>query len=92
MQPIDLSDKQKSEDAIADWVVGKMKEYEKTNWSKFIGAGVPYHLIERSPKLCSRLWLELDVVSISIAPELEGLRIESKERKFWDSKSVDEQG
>ena len=91
VQPINLSDQQEGEDAITDWVIDKMKDYEKTNVAKFIGAGVPYDLMQRSPKLCSRLWLELDVVPISIAPELEGLRMESKERTFWDSKCVDEQ-
>jgi alpha,alpha-trehalose phosphorylase (configuration-retaining) len=91
VQHIDLSDKQKGEDGIADWVIEKMKDYEQKNAAKFVGAGVPYDLLKKCPKLCSRLWLELDVVPISIAPELEGLRMESKETTFWDSKCVDEQ-
>jgi hypothetical protein len=91
VHPIDLSGKQMGEDGIADWVIGKMEDYEKDNTAKFIGAGMPYDLMEKSARLCSRLWLELDVVPISIAPELEGLRMESKERTFWDSKCVDEQ-
>jgi len=39
-----------------------------------------------SPNLCSRLWLELDIVPISIAMEVEG-----EEQGFWGVKWVDEQ-
>lgn len=91
VQPIDFSDNQKGEDGIADWVIEKMESYEQQNNAKFIGAGVPYGLMMKSPKLCSRLWLEVDVVPIAIAPQAEGSLVESKDNTFWDSKLVDEQ-
>ena len=91
VQPIDLSTKQTSQDGIADYVIEKIENFQKNNGCKFIGAGIPYDLMKKSPKLCSRLWLELDVVPISIAPQLEGHQMDTKESTFWDSKLVDEQ-
>ncbi|KAL8303277.1 hypothetical protein RB600_006949 [Gaeumannomyces tritici] len=74
------------EDVIADYVITATKEYERENFAKFIGAGLPTTLKYMSPTLCSRLWLELDVVPIAIRPDNE-----HKEITFWDVKRVDEQ-
>ncbi|KAH7336410.1 glycosyltransferase family 4 protein [Rhexocercosporidium sp. MPI-PUGE-AT-0058] len=81
----------KGEDPIADHVVDQLEKYEHTNIAKFIGAGIPTELLKKSPKLCSRLWLDLDIVPVTIAPELEGHETSSKYRSFWHSKCVDEQ-
>ncbi|EHL00958.1 putative Trehalose phosphorylase [Glarea lozoyensis 74030] len=56
--------------------------------SKYIGAGVPCDLLKKSPTLGSRLWLELDIVPISIEPEAKKGK---KETCFWNVKFVDEQ-
>jgi hypothetical protein len=80
-----------AEDQVADYVLGELETYEHQNLAKFIGAGIPHSLMKKSPKLCSRLWLELDIVPISIMPELEGLETETKDRIYWDVKCVDEQ-
>ena len=79
------------EDRIAAHVVKELETYAHLNLCKFIGAGVPYELMKKSPKLCSRLWLELDVVPISIMPEVERYEVELKESSFWNTKCVDEQ-
>lgn len=76
-------------DRIADHVMKELEEYEHKNLCKFIGAGLPFDLVERSPTLCPRLWLELDVVPISVMPQLE--RHTAKGRHQWDAKCVDEQ-
>jgi hypothetical protein len=91
VQPIDYSSEQTGEDGIADFVIKKMEQFQRNNAAKFIGAGIPYALMKKSPKLCSRLWLELDVVPISVTPELEGFHMDTKDHTFWDSKLVDEQ-
>lgn len=59
--------------------------------AKFVGAGLPTELLENAPKLCSRLWLDLDIVPISIVPEIEEYERRWKKRSFWNSKCVDEQ-
>lgn len=92
VQSVDLADKQISQDAIADFVIMKLESYEKEIVSKFIGAGIPYELMKKSPQLCSRLWLELDIVPITMMPHSQGLQMNSKDRtSFWNSKCVDEQ-
>lgn len=40
-----------------------------------------------SPSLCSRLWLELDIIPIVMRPD-DDL---NKRNNFWDVKRVDEQ-
>ncbi|KAK4120614.1 glycosyltransferase family 4 protein [Parathielavia appendiculata] len=73
-------------DLIADYVISEVEKYEHENFSKFIGAGLPTTLKYMSPTLCSRLWLELDIVPIVMRPDDE-----HKEKSFWDVKRVDEQ-
>lgn len=75
-----------SGDPIADFVVSAAYKYEQDNLVKFIGAGLPPALRLISPTLCSRLWLELDIVPLVLRPDGEG-----KESTFWDVRSVDEQ-
>ena len=75
-------------DPIADHVLATARSYEHDNIVKFIGAGVPPVLRFMSPTLCSRLWLELDVVPIVMRPDGDAAKASSS---FWDVKSVDEQ-
>lgn len=73
-------------DLIADHVIAAAERYEHENFSKFIGAGLPTTLEHMSPTLCSRLWLELDIIPIVVRPDGE-----TKQKNFWDLKRVDEQ-
>ncbi|EFW99034.1 trehalose synthase [Grosmannia clavigera kw1407] len=74
------------DDLIAEHIISDIRKYELENFAKFIGAGLPATLKYMSPSLCSRLWLELDIIPIVIRPDDE-----SKEKNFWDAKRVDEQ-
>ena len=74
------------EDLIADYIISAVKSYEQNNFSKFIGVGLATTLRYMSPSLCSRLWLELDIVPIVLRPDDD-----HKEKSFWDVKRVDEQ-
>lgn len=76
------------EDPIADWVIQELEAYEHKDYAKFIGAGIPEELGEKCPRLCSRLWLELDIVPIIESKEQEG---GAGRKKHWDVKCVDEQ-
>jgi hypothetical protein len=80
-------------DEIANHVVKELKSYECCYLAKFIGAGLPQELIERSPNLPSRLWLELDVVPISIMVDTSGHGdgTKAKNPSCWHEKGVDEQ-
>ncbi|OHE94978.1 glycosyl transferase group 1 [Colletotrichum orchidophilum] len=84
---INLDDSsQTGNDAIADYVINTLEDYEHANFSKFIGAGLPMTLKYMSQTLCSRLWLDLDIVPVVLRPDDE-----HKEKSFWDIKRVDEQ-
>ena len=75
-----------SNDLIAEHIITEVQYYEQDNFVKFIGAGLPTTLKYMSPTLCSRLWLELDIVPVVLRPDEE-----QKEKSFWDVKRVDEQ-
>jgi alpha,alpha-trehalose phosphorylase (configuration-retaining) len=49
-------------DAVAEYVISKIKEYEKEHMYKFAGAGITRTAASISPALPSRLWSELDIV------------------------------
>ncbi|SCO84437.1 probable CCG-9 trehalose synthase (clock-controlled gene-9) [Fusarium oxysporum] len=74
------------QDPIADYILEEVEKYEHENFAKFVGAGLPTTLRYMSPSLCSRLWLDLDIVPIVLRPDSE-----EREKSFWDVKRVDEQ-
>jgi hypothetical protein len=82
---------QEGEDRIADYVIQELQSYEQKNLSKFIGAGLPHNLMNKAPRLCSRLWAELDTVPVTIKPELEEVETSKTDNDYWDVKCVDEQ-
>lgn len=74
-------------DSITEHIIPEIKKYEEKNFIKFIGAGLPTSMERMSPTLCSRLWLDLDIVPIVMSPTSE----ERKQKTFWDIRRVDEQ-
>lgn len=73
-------------DPIADYVISTLEDYGHENFAKFIGAGLPTTVKDMSPSLCSRLWLEIDIVPIVLRPDED-----SRDKSFWGTKRVDEQ-
>jgi glycosyltransferase involved in cell wall biosynthesis len=51
-------------DVIADHVLATAQAYEKEHYCKFIGAGLTIDTMEIGPTLCSRLWLETDIIPL----------------------------
>ncbi|KLP04678.1 related to CCG-9 trehalose synthase (clock-controlled gene-9) [Fusarium fujikuroi] len=91
---LDLSDGQAiGRDAIADYVLKEVEDYQHGNFAKFIGAGLPATLGCVSKTLCSRLWLDLDIVPIVVLAGREDEDEEDRkgEKYFWNMKRVDEQ-
>ncbi|KJZ78742.1 hypothetical protein HIM_02133 [Hirsutella minnesotensis 3608] len=72
-------------DQLADRIIAIIKSYQYENLSKFIGAGVPSEVASVSPTLCSRLWLELDIIPLVLDTKSNG------KEDFWDVVHVDEQ-
>lgn len=75
-----------TKDVIADYVIGIVQKYEQDNLAKIVGAGLSEILQSMSPNLCSRLWLDIDVIPIVMGTECDPER-----PSFWDAKHVDEQ-
>lgn len=82
-------------DAIVDYVLKEVQDYEHKNLAKFIGAGLSATLRRVSKTLCSSLWLDLDIVPITVVNESEDEDEDEENRKgeknFWNVKRVDEQ-
>ncbi|KAF2093965.1 UDP-Glycosyltransferase/glycogen phosphorylase [Rhizodiscina lignyota] len=58
-------------ESIADYVLDKLKEYEKEHMYKFVGAGINKTAATISPQLPARLWAELDAVPLVFQRGLE---------------------
>lgn len=92
VQKLELNGSESANDnTVTDHVIDELSSYERKMFCKFIGAGVPYDLMKMAPKLCSRLWAELDTVPISFRPDDERRPGEAENPKYWDVKCVDEQ-
>lgn len=74
-------------DFIADYIIKSIRWYEHTTFVKVVGAGLPRALQTTSPTLCSRLWLELDIVPLVIQQPHE----HTERISLWLTKRVDEQ-
>ncbi|KAL5088682.1 hypothetical protein Trisim1_006370 [Trichoderma cf. simile WF8] len=74
-------------DFIADYIIKSLRWYEHTTFVKVVGAGLPRALQTMSPTLCSRLWLELDIVPLVIQQPHE----HTERISLWLTKRVDEQ-
>ncbi|KAI0433619.1 glycosyltransferase family 4 protein [Xylaria sp. FL1042] len=72
-------------DAVVEFVIDAGSEYERQNNVKFVGAAMPRWLVEeRGLALCSRLWLDLDVIPL-VVPQSE------EKAQSWAVKNIDEQ-
>lgn len=77
------------QDILARRIVEGIKKYERDNFIKFLGVGLPTTLKQMSPRLCSKLWLELDIVPIVMRPDID--HNDDVTACFWDLKGVEEQ-
>ncbi|KAK9474614.1 uncharacterized protein V1510DRAFT_411494 [Dipodascopsis tothii] len=56
-------------DLITTQVIDRFKAHSKDQLYKFVGVGLSTTIVEYCPRLCSRLWLELDVLPFVIPYE-----------------------
>lgn len=80
-----------SEAVIAEYIITELRKYEQEHLCKFLSAGIAEPLLAKSPKLCSRLWLELDIVPLILhigkGPQHDNIH----GQKQWELKDIDEQ-
>ncbi|KAL5628563.1 hypothetical protein BROUX41_003311 [Berkeleyomyces rouxiae] len=82
---IDLTNNNSVDDVIGEHVTDEVLRYEEVHFVKFIGAGLPFALQKMSPTLCSRLWLELDIIPIALRTDKEICG------EVWEERLVEEQ-
>jgi hypothetical protein len=90
----DTPEHKEGAEATIDFIVSELKAYGEKHLEKIIGACMPKHVADRLPRLCSRLWAELDILCL-VLPEstLDDQYTSSvpKGTRKGDPKSIDEQ-
>ncbi|KAL4928494.1 putative trehalose synthase (Ccg-9) [Aspergillus undulatus] len=82
---------------IEDYIMGHLYKWCDSHQEKMIGMAIPQNLADNCPKICSRLWLELDIIPLVLPdnPKLdkgaEALRYEFHNSKDWELRTLDEQ-
>lgn len=60
----DATEHKEAAEATADFIVSELKSYGQSHLEKIIGVTMPQHVADRLPRLCSRLWAELDILCL----------------------------
>lgn len=53
-------------DIVTNFIVKKLTAYREKHCYKFAGAGITPKVAELCPDLCSRLWKDLDIVTLTL--------------------------
>ncbi|KAH9001539.1 trehalose synthase [Lactarius akahatsu] len=62
--PYDAAQSDKQTEVIESHIISALRKFSSEHLCKFLGAGVTLSLLREAPNLCTRLWLELDIVPI----------------------------
>lgn len=62
--PYDASQSDKQTQVIESHIISTLRSFSSEHLCKFLGAGITLSLLHEAPNLCTRLWLELDIVPI----------------------------
>jgi len=62
--PLVPGDREKNAASIEKHILQILRKFSNDHLCKFLGAGVTLSLLKESPNLCTRLWLDMDVVPI----------------------------
>lgn len=82
---------------IGDHVMMHLHKWCNTHLEKMMGLAIPQLLAKSCPTLCSRLWLELDMIPLVLPNDSkldvggEDLGYKFHESADWDLRTLDEQ-
>ncbi|KAK2831918.1 hypothetical protein FQN49_007036 [Arthroderma sp. PD_2] len=76
-------------EVITQFIIDQLRTYEKDHLEKFFGIALPSPLSEKCPRLCSRMWAELDIVPFVLHPR-GAHNVEWVNMGLWQSKTLDE--
>lgn len=81
--------------ALTDFILQELRTFSERHLEKFVGVALPERMANRCPKLCSRLWAELDIVPLVLKGErkIEPDHLSDDRPKYtgWETRGVDEQ-
>ncbi|KAJ5684151.1 uncharacterized protein N7477_000496 [Penicillium maclennaniae] len=60
--------KQPSCEEATEFIVSRLRTYGEKHLEKIVGVAMPMHVAHHCPRLCSRLWAELDIIPL-VLPE-----------------------
>lgn len=91
---LDLEDGQMecSASKIEDHIIKTLRTFSNEHVCKFIGAGVTVALLKDVPNLCTRLWLEVDIVPIVFDIKPYAKEASATRTKIKHSRSVQVSG
>ncbi|KAL3466687.1 hypothetical protein BJX64DRAFT_249672 [Aspergillus heterothallicus] len=82
---------------IGDYMLNHLNKWRDEHVEKIVGLAIPQQLANSCPALCSRLWLELDIIPLVLADDSklglggEELRYEFQKSMDWELRTLDEQ-
>jgi hypothetical protein len=82
---------------IGDHMMGHLYKWCDTHLEKMIGLAIPKQLAHACPTICSRLWLELDIIPLVLSDnsrlDIRGddLHYGFQQSADWDLRTLDEQ-
>jgi len=53
-----------SAEEATEFIISELKNYSEEHMEKIVGVSMARHLADHCPRLCSRLWGELDIVPL----------------------------
>ncbi|CAG8145439.1 hypothetical protein PENNAL_c0002G09949 [Penicillium nalgiovense] len=89
-----------SAEEATDFVISELQKYSENHLEKIVGISMPDHVAKHCPRLCPRLWAELDIVPLVLSNVtlIDRVSVEqpsengaSKITAGWDEKPIDEQ-
>ncbi|KAJ6138497.1 Trehalose synthase (Ccg-9) [Penicillium samsonianum] len=94
-----FSNGQASAEEATDFVISELKAYSMHHLEKIVGISMPEHVAKHCPRLCPRLWAELDIVPLvlSNATLIDRVSVDQASENRnpaangWSEKTIDEQ-
>lgn len=76
---------------IVDFVLTKLRKFTEEHFDKFMGLAMPQRIAQRCPNLCSRLWMELDVIPLVLPEEQQLSKRDLPMEVNWELRDTGEQ-
>ncbi|KAJ5487089.1 hypothetical protein N7530_001389 [Penicillium desertorum] len=88
-----------SAEEATDFVISELQKYSENHLEKIVGISMPGHVAKHCPRLCPRLWAELDIIPLVLSNVtlIDRVSVEQptedgvSKTAGWDEKTIDEQ-